>query len=313
MIKKSVLLLLINLTVTVTMVFSQRLSRLEYIQNYQVLAIKEMNRSGIPASIKMAQACLESDDGNSRLANISNNHFGIKCKSDWNGQYVLFDDDEKNECFRKYSTVEESYTDHTNFLLNNSRYAFLFSFSPTDYKSWAKGLKTAGYATDRHYPERLVKIIEEYELYRLDEKISPEELQVYEQKKIGQTFDNQLTINPYGSRKVEIINGLKTVVARDGDTFEIIAQEFGLKTWEIYRFNDYRSGYQPVENEVLYIQNKRYRAQKDQPTYVAGPDDTMHFISQRFGIRLRPLYSRNGMKTGQKPQPGQVINLRERK
>src|SRR5690554_3129854 len=147
-----------------------QISRSEYIRTYQHLAIEEMGRSGIPASIKMAQAILESGDGNSELARKSNNHFGIKCKSGWSGKKVYYDDDERGECFRKYKSVQESFIDHTNFLMTSPRYAFLFKLPPNDYKRWAKGLKQAGYATARHYDNTLIKIIEDNKLFRLDSK-----------------------------------------------------------------------------------------------------------------------------------------------
>ncbi|MBN1820160.1 MAG: glucosaminidase domain-containing protein, partial [Prolixibacteraceae bacterium] len=212
--------------------------RQQYIIKYQVLAIKEMSRSGIPASITIAQACLESGDGQSELARLSNNHFGIKCKTNWRGEKVFYDDDEKNECFRKYDNVEDSYRDHTDFLMQNIRYADLFLKHHTDYKSWAKGLKHAGYATDPNYDKRLITIIEEYELYNLDRKWSTEELSNF--KVVGS--DNNFTgvlINPFQSHVVEIRNRLKTIVVKNGDTFETIAQEFGMEDWEIYQYNDY--------------------------------------------------------------------------
>ncbi len=301
---------LLVVLVTFSAAYSQRMSRQDYIQNYQLLAIKEMNRSGIPASIKLAQACLESDDGNSALATASNNHFGIKCKSTWTGDYVLADDDEKNECFRKYSSVEESYIDHTNFLAANQRYAFLFQISPKDYKGWARGLKAAGYATARDYPERLIRIIEDFELYRLDEKVSPEELLAFEQRKLSNSFDNNLSINPYKTRDVLKINGLKAIIAREGDTFDLIAQEFGKSPWELYRFNDYQEGYQPQPDEVLYLQSKHRKTGKKQLNHLAGPDESLHYIAQIYGIKLKPLMRRNHMKSGDQVQPGQIIALR---
>ncbi len=161
-----------------------QISRAEYIQKYQLLAIEEMNRSGIPASITMAQACLESGNGGSELSKKSNNHFGIKCKSYWTGKKVYYDDDEKNECFRKYKTVEESYIDHTNFLMDNPRYYELFQLSSDDYIGWAKGLKKAGYATARDYDKRLINIIEEYQLFRLDYRISLDQLTASNHSKI---------------------------------------------------------------------------------------------------------------------------------
>lgn len=289
-------------------------SRYEYINKFQLLAIQEMGRSGVPASIKMAQACLESADGNSELAKKSNNHFGIKCKSNWNGKKVYFDDDEKNECFRKYKNIEESYIDHTNFLLENPRYSSLFSLETTDYKSWAKGLKKAGYATAKTYDKRLIEIIEKFQLYQLDYKTSINELTVYEQKRIGNPgISNTVTINPYQTRTVEKRNRVKSVVARKGDSFEILAQEFGLTDWEIYKFNDQPPGYIPQPNEVVYIQPKNRRAQKNNLTHTAQEGETMHYISQMYAIKLKPLFFRNRVKLGQQPSPGQIVYLRKRK
>ena len=289
---------------------SQRVSRQDYIRNYQVLAIREMNRSGIPASIKMAQACLESDDGNSRLATMSNNHFGIKCKTGWKGEFVLFDDDAKDECFRKYPSVEDSYIDHTNFLSGSPRYSFLFRIDPRDYKAWARGLKEAGYATAKDYPERLIKIIEDNELSRLDEKLSQEELIAFEQRKISQAFEEKLTINPYSTRNVSKVNRLKAVIVREGDTFALISQEFGINTRELSQFNDYPLEYQPQPNEILYLQKKHRRTDKNHLYHIVGPDETMHYISQLYGIRYLPLIRRNQMRPGEEREPGQKVSLR---
>lgn len=299
--------------VIASLAVSGQQARLDYIKKYQSLAIKEMNRSGIPASITMAQACLESGDGNSELARKSNNHFGIKCKSNWKGKKVYYDDDRKNECFRKYKTVEESYDDHTNFLSNNPRYSFLFDLDPTDYRAWAAGLKKAGYATAHHYDKTLIKIIEDFKLYRLDNKMLMDEMAVYEQKRIGNKgISNSLTINPYRTHEIIRINGLKAVVVQNGDTYQKIAEEVGKTDWELYRFNDLPKGYVPQLNEVVYIQHKKRRAPKGKLTHKVEVGETMHYISQLYGIKLRPLYSRNRMKFGEQPQPGQVLNLRKK-
>ncbi|NQU84205.1 MAG: glucosaminidase domain-containing protein [Mariniphaga sp.] len=293
--------------------WSQNDVRQKYILKYQVLAIKEMSRSGVPASITMAQACLESGDGKSELASLSNNHFGIKCKSNWTGKKVYYDDDERNECFRSYNSVEASYKDHTDFLMQNFRYSTLFELKHTDYKSWAKGLKKAGYATDPHYDKRLITIIEEFELYNLDRKWSTQELTNFETVSLNNNKTGGLVINPYQTRNVEIRNRLKTVVVRKGDSFETIAQEFGLENWELYRFNDYPRGFQPQANEILYIQAKKRKAAKGTPNHTLIQDESMHFISQLYGIKLRPLYKRNKMKFGEVPQLGQVIYLRKKR
>ncbi len=296
-----------------SVLFAQKISRQDYVDKYKVLAIKEMTRSGVPASITMAQACLESGDGNSELARKSNNHFGIKCKSTWKGKKVYYDDDTKNECFRKYKSVEESFIDHTHFLLDNYRYASLFKLAPTNYKAWARGLKKAGYATDPNYAHRLISIIEEYNLHLLDDKRIEPVLASFEQRQIGNDNTVGLTINPFHTRKVELRNGLKSVVVRPGDSFETIAQEFDMKSWELYKFNDYRSIYRPQVNEIIYIQPKKSKTAKNQLTYKAEAGETMHYISQMFGIKLKPLLRRNKMRTGEQPQIGQLIQLRKKK
>ena len=284
--------------------FSQN-TREEYIRKYQSLAIDEMNRSGVPASIKMAQACLESADGRSELARKSNNHFGIKCRPDWSGRKVYYDDDYKGECFRAYSRVEDSYRDHSNFLMSNPRYASLFKLKTTDYKGWAQGLKKAGYATASHYDKTLIDIIEKYELYRLDYNITTSQ-----QRRVRRVSSN--TLNQYQSHQVIRINGIEAVAAKTGDTYEIIAPEFGLKKGEVYRYNDQKRGYKPQLNEVVYINSKNRRSPKNLTTHRAETGETMHYISQMYGLQLRPLLKRNNMKKNDQPVPGQIIQLRNK-
>lgn len=302
------------LFITITIAVYPHKTRHDYIRKYQVLAIEEMGRSGIPASIKMAQACLESGYGNSELSRRSNNHFGIKCKHNWKGQRVYYDDDEKGECFRKYKSVEESYIDHTNFLMGNPRYAFLFKLAPDDYKRWARGLKQAGYATAPYYDNQLIKIIEEYKLYRLDHKQTLYPMTAYEGKQqLSKGFTDRVMINPFQAHEVININNIDAVIARKGDTYEIIAQELDMKAWSIYKFNDRSEGYKPQPNEVIYIEPKKRRAPGDQLTHKVGEGETMHYIAQKYGIKLRPLYRRNRMDPGQQPMAGDVVYLRKRK
>jgi LysM repeat protein len=290
-----------------------QISRQDYIQRYQVLAIEEMNRSGIPASITIAQGCLESANGNSELSRKSNNHFGIKCKSNWKGKKVYYDDDAKNECFRKYKTVEDSYIDHTNFLMNNPRYGSLFKLKTTNYKGWAHGLKKAGYATAKDYARKLIRIIEENKLHRLDYKISFDEIIAYEQKEMGsEGISNSLSINAFQSHKINKRNRVNSVVARKGDSYEIIAQELGLNDWVLYKYNNQPAGYRPQANEVVYIQPKKRKTKKDKLTHRVEPGETMHYISQMYGIKLNLLYWRNRIKLGYQPVPGQIIYLRKR-
>ena len=291
-----------------------QLSRIEYIQKYQSLAIDEMNRSGIPASITMAQACLESANGNSELSKKSNNHFGIKCKSTWTGKKVYYDDDEENECFRKYKTVEDSYIDHTDFLANNPRYFELFQLPSDDYIGWAKGLKKAGYATANDYDKKLINIIEEFQLYRLDYRISIEELTAANHQRLtSENISDKLTITPFSIHQITKINGVKSVIAKEDDSFEMIAQELGLKSWELYSFNDLPDGYQPQPGEVIYVEPKNKKTSRKILTHMTQADESMHYISQLYGIKLRPLYRRNKMKFGTQPIIGQEILLHSKK
>ena len=304
-------LFIIIFITTISSAVSQ-ISREEYIERYQLLAIEEMNRSGIPASITMAQACLESGNGNSILSQKSNNHFGIKCKSTWTGKTVKHDDDEKNECFRKYNTVEESFIDHSDFLMNNPRYYSLFQLPPDDYVGWAHGLKQAGYATAPDYAQRLLKIIDEYQLYRLDYKMTNEQLASLKHSKPRkkEVMDN-LVIDPYQSHPITMRNNLKTVVVNEGDTYEILAQEFGIKAWELYKFNDHPEGYIPLKNEIVYIEAKHRKAgRKGMLTHRVEAGETMHYISQLYGLKLKPLYKRNKMIPGEEPHTEEIIFLR---
>jgi hypothetical protein len=304
--------LLLVFLAAVNLTNAQKMTRAEYIQKYQLLAISEMNRSGIPASIKMAQACLESADGNSELARKSNNHFGIKCKSNWNGATAYHDDDEKNECFRKYQSVEDSYVDHTNFLMSSQRYAFLFQLAPTDYAGWANGLKKAGYATNPNYAKLLIDIIELNQLWRLDHKMTATEMAQFEQRRLGSAFNNKLLVNPYSSRKISLHNGLKSAIARQGDTFEVLGQEFGKKSWELMRYNDYPVGYEPRPNEIIYLQNKRNQAQGMYQYHIVDAGETMHYISQLYGIKIKALYRINNMSPDEPITIGQVLKLKRK-
>lgn len=303
-----------------------KMLRRDYIEMYKELAIREMHRSGIPASITMAQACLESENGNSSLAQKSNNHFGIKCKSDWKGEREYKDDDEKNECFRKYRTIYESYIDHTDYLTQTPRYAYLFKLSNKDYNAWANGLKAAGYATDPNYAARLIKIIEDENLQQLDD-VKPEGLsdqnifalkgktheRTNKEEKDREAFKN-ITLNPFGSREIKNKNGLDIIYVKAGDTYESIAAEMGMKTWEIHQYNDLKKDApQPEANTFLYIQRKHCKALKENEFHVVQPRETMHDISQKYGVSLRSLYFKNRMKKGTEPRAGSTLYLRKMK
>lgn len=290
-------------------------SREEYIRRFYPLAISEMERSGIPASITLAQGCWESQNGNSRLATEGNNHFGIKCKSEWKGKKIYHDDDAKGECFRKYAHAEASYIDHSNFLMNSSRYSALFKLDPKDYAGWARGLKQAGYATDPTYAERLIKIIEDFKLYYYDEYGDNRQIamikQEAEKKREVKTTPAQKpakTIN-----QVEMRNGLRTIVVGDGETYESLTKRFKLKDKDLYTFNDFAKGRQPRKNEILYLESKHKKASQLHPKHVAEDGDTMHYIAQRYGIKLKPLIRRNRMHEGQEPAVGQVVYLHNKR
>lgn len=290
-------------------------TREEYIQKFYPLAISEMERSGIPASITLAQGCWESQNGNSILATEGNNHFGIKCKSDWKGKRIYHDDDAKDECFRKYAHAEASYIDHSNFLMNSSRYSFLFKLDPKDYAGWARGLKQAGYATDPSYPERLIKIIEDFKLYYYDEYSDNRQLASLKQdsEKTKSAKSTSIARSSKGINQVEMRNGLRTIVVGEGDTYESITKRFKLKDWQLYTYNDFAKGRQPRQNEILYLEAKHRKASLLHTKHVAEDGDTMHYIAQRYGIKLKPLLRRNRMREGEEPAAGQIVYLHHKR
>jgi len=301
--------------IAVTLGFAQQnqIAREEYIQKFYKLAISEMERSGIPASITLAQGCWESQNGNSRLATEGNNHFGIKCKAEWKGKKIYHDDDAKGECFRKYAHAEASYIDHSNFLMAGSRYSFLFQLDPKDYTSWARGLKQAGYATDPTYSERLIKIIEDFKLYIYDEYGDNRQVASIKQEPEMPKSSSSRLVKPSVSRKIEMRNGLRTIVVQEGDTYESLTKRFKLKDWELYTYNDFGKGRQPRPNEILYIQAKYKKASKQHKQHVTESGDTMHYIAQRYGLKLKPLLKRNRMDAGDEPADGQIVYLHHKR
>jgi hypothetical protein len=301
--KRSLLLLLLNLLLCAS--WSQtggKMTRLQYFEKFHEMAVEEMHRSGVPASITLAQGALESGDGNSSLAREANNHFGIKCHEDWTGKKVYQDDDSRNECFRKYFSVEDSYRDHTDYLKSKSRYAFLFELELTDYKGWAKGLKKAGYATSPTYADRLIKIIEDFDLYRYDDMVIPEKT---EHRKSRHTKEK------VSMRDVLETNRVKFVRAVPGDTYATITRELGKLDWEIPEYNDAAMGDSIVPGQVVYIQPKRNRAQPSDKEHVFKTGETMRMVSQLYAIKLESLYKLNHLKPGSQPEPGTKLQLRK--
>ena len=268
-----------------------------YIQKYCNIAMREMNDYGIPASITLAQGILESAAGTSRLAVQANNHFGIKCHNDWSGEKIYHDDDKRNECFRKYERAEESFIDHSQFLKDRPRYSFLFELDKTDYKAWAKGLKQAGYATDPNYPNRLITLIEKYELYKYDKE--------------SFTSKEEGVKTPAKTVKERNESGLKYVYVQKGESYYTIAVKYNIPFGLIYSYNDVdRKTRQPEEGTVVYLQKKKKKITWGDGLHVVKKGESMHDISQKYGIRLHSLYDLNNMPYDAKAEVGQLLKLR---
>lgn len=265
-----------------------------YIERFKNIAISEMHEYGIPASITLAQGILESASGKSYLATKANNHFGIKCHSDWTGRKVYRDDDKKNECFRAYDDPEESYRDHSIFLTTRSRYAFLFKESRTDYKAWAHGLKKAGYATNKKYPQLLIRIIEENNLHQYDLEDDQPEVDVL-------LDDNPIMLSA---------NQVKYIIAQEGDSYEDISAQTEVSVKKILQYNELNYDAVLQAGQYIYLQPKRKRASRKQKFYTVAEGDDMYGISQKFAIKLKYLYKRNKMKVGEQPKAGTQIRLR---
>lgn len=285
----------------------KRMTQQDYINKFKDDAIKEMLMHKVPASITLAQGMLESDNGNSPLAIYANNHFGIKCHNEWDGPVFLKDDDKKNECFRKYEKVIDSYNDHSLFLKTRSRYSFLFELKITDYKKWAKGLKEAGYATDPKYPEKLIQIIEDNNLFEFDNistlpSISPS---------IVHHHENTKTLADTHIPEILKSNDVNYVVVKDGDSFSKIAKELDMRTWQLYKYNELTENDKLTEGQRIYIQPKRRKAKEQ--FHIVKEGETMYSISQLYGLKLSQLYRKNLMKPEEEPKAGDKLWLRKRK
>jgi LysM repeat protein len=295
-----------------------------YIDRFKYLAINEMKRTGVPASITLAQGLIESDMGRSNLATKANNHFGIKCHDDWNGPVIKQNDDKRNECFRKYRQPEESYKDHSDFLRSEPRYKSLFSLEITDYKGWARGLKRAGYATNPEYANMLIRKIEEYNLSNYDRGIPVSEKAYNRSDTVPEKQDNSLasksekTIgNVNGNFAVTAVrsrvlekNRIQYIIVKEGDTPESLEKEFQLLRWELPRYNELKPDFKLIAGQILYLQPKREKAEVGNDFHITSGGETMYGISQIFGIKLKSLLLMNRMTEGQEPVTGQKIWLR---
>tara|TARA_B100001027_G_scaffold83678_1_gene57313 strand:+ start:1360 stop:2235 length:876 start_codon:yes stop_codon:yes gene_type:complete len=271
-------------------VIGQNMTREQYIEHYREDAIIQMHKHKIPASITMAQGILESSNGNSRLAVKGNNHFGIKCHN-WDGKKIYEDDDKKNECFRKYENALASFEDHSLFLKKYNRYAFLFDFKITDYKAWAKGLKTAGYATNKKYADLLIKLIEENQLYELDK--------VKETQSILTESSRNVYLHP---------NRIKYVISKEGETLLEIAKEFDMRLWQLYKYNDIENEYELTKGEKIFIQPKKNKGKVE--AHITKDGESIRSISQLYGIKLKKLKKRNKHLSGYEIKSGFEIKLR---
>ncbi len=272
-----------------------------YINKYKDLAVAQMKEHGIPASITLAQGLFESGAGQSELARKSNNHFGIKCHSDWKGKRTYHDDDRKNDCFRVYSSVRDSYEDHSRFL-KTRRYRSLFNLNIRDYKGWARGLKACGYATLPTYAERLIQVIELYELYRLDSGKAPQYM----------STDDE--------HQIYMVNHLECVVARQGDTWDSLSRELKargirLSARKLRKYNEAPSKdfFPPVGTHIFLRKKARHgdkeKYGKDYWHHVVS-GESMYSVSQQYGIRLKNLYKMNFRHPEETLQAGDFLRVR---
>ncbi len=282
--------------------------RLQYIEQYKDIAIQEMERAGVPASIKLAQAILESDYGRSDLARRANNHFGIKCGANWDGREFYKEDDDFDangrlvkSCFRVYRSPEASFIAHSEFLrdpVKEERYGFLFRLDPTDYKSWARGLKRAGYATAANYHDRIINIIETFQLFQYD--------------RMGLAPVVDVTVPNRPSAPIGYNNDVRFVLSADNETVSTISRRTDVSLGQLIKYNEQLTdGEQRLaEGTMVYLQPKRnaYRGRTAQHFVKEG--ETMFDISQTYGIKLAKLLQRNRLDKGMEPAAGQPIRLR---
>lgn len=344
--KKIVLLLSLLSISFVSTTYAQSPKIQAYIQQYEALAVSEMIRTGVPASITLAQGILESGYGESTLAKKSNNHFGIKCKSEWEGAKTYHDDDTRDECFRVYPTAEASYRDHSNFLKNRPYYHDLFSLNPRDYKAWAYGLKKAGYATERKYPQHLIRLIESYHLEQYSE-IALNEMQHpgarYAQNggsdgTSGKTALNKsrndpkpgsLPAPPPASNNAPTmrvaqtmvkppaypvaafkINGTSVVYAAKGRSLIALAASHHLNFHKLLEINnlDKKSVLSP--GQLIFLDKKPKKGNKE--FHICAYGETLKDISQKEGVALKSLKSFNKRKADDRLAAGERVYLRDK-
>lgn len=317
------LLIIVIMFFAIPLCYAQSVQE-EYIKKYCQIAVDEMTRTGVPASITLAQGILESGSGTSQLAIKGNNHFGIKCHSDWTGGRMYADDDAKNECFRMYRNASESFRDHSDFLRNNQRYASLFQLNPKDYKGWAAGLKKAGYATSPTYATRLIEIIENYKLAQYDSGTFVPIAVVSDNN--NATSDNASANGNdkkpsvyYSSNGFELSmseyslgtnNNTQYIVLKYDMNIEVLSRKLGMAPWELYKYNDLPKDYKVKAGEIIYLKPKRNKAEKKCLVHTVQHGETMRDISQKYAVKMKSLYKMNGWEQGVQPVEGSKLRLR---
>jgi LysM repeat protein len=299
---------------------------IDYINTYKEIAIREMQRSGVPASITLAQGIHESMAGKSDLVQRSNNHFGIKCRAEWKGEKVYHDDDARGECFRSYTKAEESYVDHSDFLKKGTRYAFLFELDPTDYNQWAYGLKKAGYATNPKYPQILIKYIEDYNLQQYTliamGKLSPgEEVLAGGGKPVS--ISNGVAIQEIkfpAAPKAPVdypigqftINRTRVIFAKAGASMLGIAKEYDISLKHLLDFNEIDEEEDDVlaQDQLIFLQRKRRSGEAE--FHEVRPGETLYDICQSEGIRLESLINYNHLQDQGEPAVGEKLYLQSK-
>ena len=284
-----------------------------YIRQYREIAMREMKEFRIPASITLAQGILESNAGRSDLAVEANNHFGIKCHQEWNGKKFFKDDDEENECFRKYDDPLESFRDHSWFLTRRDRYKGLFDLDIHDYKGWAAGLKKAGYATNPAYAQLLIKTIETFLLDRYDKGGYDAENEEFRDDHRDATADQWIAAlvavdKIAGNRNVYLNNRLKMIIASPDDNLYVIARDAGISVSKLLKYNDLTQATALKPGQAVYLEKKRRNCPAVRHTIKSG--ETLYDLSQRYGIKLKLLCRRNHLSEYAAPVPGRVLRLR---
>jgi len=316
----------------------------EYINKYKDLAIAEMQRTGIPASIKLAQGIHETSAGTSELVKKSNNHFGLKCKAEWTGMTVKHTDDAPNECFRKYENPIDSYKDQSNYLKDTPRYASLFDIDPTDYKAWAWGLKNAGYATNPKYSQVLIKLIEDYDLqdYTMialgklkpgQETLAKNEIKnenknseiiIPVEKTVVMSPEPEVVVYSKKDTKKEVIvetkpeypdgefkiNETKVIYAKKGTSYLSIAEKYAIPLARIFEFNDMKVQESVEKDRLIYIMRKRKVGLNEQ--HIVKPGETLSDIAQSEALRIESLLEYNFLQPNMQPAVGSVLYLRSK-